>query len=124
MKPIEEKLMLLHRELRLDLNLHQVGFDEIFSKFDEVYEAATSREFHSCPICGEELERIDLDLWECSGLYHGEPIVFKIGMRNCSNCRGGGPYCNYSGYCLAKKFIAYGKPSICTVGRIDDQSPK
>ena len=115
---MDTNFMLLRRELKKSKCLSSL---QIVDKIESI---VTDVVVHSCPICGELLEKRCDDKWVCRGQFHGEGIVFIEGIRGCPYCKNGGPYCEYTGYCLSQKFVEYGKPKMCLVGRIDDQSPK
>jgi hypothetical protein len=115
---IETNFMLLRRELKKSKSI------EALQLVDKIESIVTRTVVHSCPICGEVLVQDTVNIWKCSGMYHSSPIFLREGEKRCKYNEKCGPYCNYRGYCLDQRFVAFGKPIICIVGRIDDQSPR
>ena len=116
---VTEKIKELRRELTKSKSIDALII------LDVIETNRNGIEMHSCPICGEVLEPVqDYGYWTCRGSYHGVPITFSGSSKCCGWCDKDGPFCTFAGYCLAQRFVAYGKPKICIVGRIDDQSPR
>jgi hypothetical protein len=118
----ESQLLALHRELKKSYVNNGIS-QEAMILFDDIASDIFKDDFRSCPVCGNRLKKASQG-WQCNDMYHGSPVIFIEGQKNCPHCENNGPYCRYQSYCLRKKFVGYGKPSMCVTGRIDLQSPE